>query len=182
MECIDYLLLWSILGSEKCLSVFCFGCGVCKVYIQFSLYVDELLGMCIVWELKQWLCLLEVEGCLCGIVELVLVVNLVGFGQMIQVLYQGCFEMSSGCNFNCDFFDLLDVVIDSVGECFGSDLVVNVVLVCQILCVVLDVLLLVILELEGMQCLLYCYVCDVDLVFDLYCDFEVVIYFYILLQ
>ena len=45
MERIDHLLPWSTLGSEKRLSVFRFGCGARKVYIQSSLHADELPGM-----------------------------------------------------------------------------------------------------------------------------------------
>lgn len=53
MERIDHLLPWSTLGSEKRLSVFRFGCGARKVYIQFSLHADEPPGMRTAWELKQ---------------------------------------------------------------------------------------------------------------------------------
>ena len=128
MERIDHLLPWSTLGSEKRLSVFRFGCGARKVYIQSSLHADELPGMRTAWELKQRLRLLEAEGRLRGTVELVPVANPVGLGQMIQALHQGRFEMSSGRNFNRDFPDLLDAVIDSVGERLGSDPAANVAL------------------------------------------------------
>ncbi|MBE1189454.1 succinylglutamate desuccinylase/aspartoacylase family protein, partial [Escherichia coli] len=89
MERIDHLLPWSTLGSEKRLSVFRFGCGARKVYIQSSLHADELPGMRTAWELKQRLRLLEAEGRLRGTVELVPVANPVGLGQMIQALHQG---------------------------------------------------------------------------------------------
>ncbi|EQL41843.1 peptidase M14 [Pseudomonas aeruginosa VRFPA03] len=138
MERIDHLLPWSTLGSEKRLSVFRFGCGARKVYIQSSLHADELPGMRTAWELKQRLRLLEAEGRLRGTVELVPVANPVGLGQMIQALHQGRFEMSSGRNFNRDFPDLLDAVIDSVGERLGSDPAANVALVRQALRAALD--------------------------------------------
>lgn len=140
MERIDHLLPWSTLGSEKRLSVFRFGCGARKVYIQSSLHADELPGMRTAWELKQRLRLLEAEGRLRGTVELVPVANPVGLGQMIQALHQGRFEMSSGRNFNRDFPDLLDAVIDSVGERLGSDPAANVALVRQALRAALDAL------------------------------------------
>ncbi|MCR3797918.1 succinylglutamate desuccinylase/aspartoacylase family protein, partial [Pseudomonas aeruginosa] len=155
MERIDHLLPWSTLGSEKRLSVFRFGCGARKVYIQSSLHADELPGMRTAWELKQRLRLLEAEGRLRGTVELVPVANPVGLGQMIQALHQGRFEMSSGRNFNRDFPDLLDAVIDSVGERLGSDPAANVALVRQALRAALDALPPATSELEGMQRLLY---------------------------
>ncbi len=178
MERIDHLLPWSTLGSEKRLSVFRFGCGARKVYIQSSLHADELPGMRTAWELKQRLRLLEAEGRLRGTVELVPVANPVGLGQMIQALHQGRFEMSSGRNFNRDFPDLLDAVIDSVGERLGSDPAANVALVRQTLRAALDALPPATSELEGMQRLLYRHACDADLVLDLHCDFEAAIHLY----
>lgn len=182
MERIDHLLPWSTLGSEKRLSVFRFGCGARKVYIQSSLHADELPGMRTAWELKQRLRLLEAEGRLRGTVELVPVANPVGLGQMIQALHQGRFEMSSGRNFNRDFPDLLDAVIDSVGERLGSDPAANVALVRQALRAALDALPPATSELEGMQRLLYRHACDADLVLDLHCDFEAAIHLYTLPQ
>ncbi|MBF2901617.1 succinylglutamate desuccinylase/aspartoacylase family protein, partial [Pseudomonas aeruginosa] len=182
MERIDHLLPWSTLGSEKRLSVFRFGCGARKVYIQSSLHADELPGMRTAWELKQRLRLLEAEGRLRGTVELVPVANPVGLGQMIQALHQGRFEMSSGRNFNRDFPDLLDAVIDSVGERLGSDPAANVALVRQALRAALDALPPATSELEGMQRVLYRHACDADLVLDLHCDFEAAIHLYTLPQ
>ncbi len=182
MERIDHLLPWSTLGSEKRLSVFRFGCGARKVYIQSSLHADELPGMRTAWELKQRLRLLEAEGRLRGTVELVPVANPVGLGQMIQALHQGRFEMSSGRNFNRDFPDLLDAVIDSVGERLGSDPAANVALVRQALRAALDALPPATSELEGMQRVLYRHACDADLVLDLHCDIEAAIHLYTLPQ
>ena len=182
MERIDHLLPWSTLGSEKRLSVFRFGCGARKVYIQSSLHADELPGMRTAWELKQRLRLLEAEGRLRGTVELVPVANPVGLGQMIQALHQGRFEMSSGRNFNRDFPDLLDAVIDSVGERLGSVPAADVALVRQALRAALDALPPATSELEGMQRLLYRHACDADLVLDLHCDFEAAIHLYTLPQ
>ena len=114
MERIDHLPPWSTLGSEKRLSVFRFGLWRARVYIQSSLHADELPGMRTAWELKQRLRLLEAEGRLRGTVELVPVANPVSLaGQMVQALHQGRLKMSSGRNFNRDFPDLLDAVIDS---------------------------------------------------------------------
>lgn len=53
MQRIDHLLPWSHLGSERSLSVFRYGAGPRKVYIQASLHADELPGMRTAWELKN---------------------------------------------------------------------------------------------------------------------------------
>ena len=71
MERIDHLLPWSSLGSERRLSVFRYGKGPRKVYIQSSLHADELPGMRTAWELKQRLADLESRGQLNCVVELV---------------------------------------------------------------------------------------------------------------
>lgn len=53
MERIDHALPWSHLGSERRISVFRFGTGERKAYIQASLHADELPGMRTAWELKN---------------------------------------------------------------------------------------------------------------------------------
>jgi len=53
MERIDHLLPWGHLGCERQLSVFRFGSGERKAYIQASLHADELPGMRAAWELKS---------------------------------------------------------------------------------------------------------------------------------
>ena len=45
MERIDHPLPWSSLGTERHLSVFRFGAGERKAYIQASLHADELPGI-----------------------------------------------------------------------------------------------------------------------------------------
>ena len=78
MERIDHLLPWSSLGSERRLSVFRYGKGPRKVYIQSSLHADELPGMRTAWELKLRLADLESRGQLNCVVELVPVANPIG--------------------------------------------------------------------------------------------------------
>ena len=45
MQRIDHPLPWGCPGTERRLSVFRFGHGPCKAYIQASLHADELPGM-----------------------------------------------------------------------------------------------------------------------------------------
>ena len=71
MERIDHSLPWSHLGSERRISVFRFGAGERKAYIQASLHADELPGMRCAWELKKRLSELETRGALNGVIELV---------------------------------------------------------------------------------------------------------------
>ena len=45
MQRIDHRLPWGCPGTERTLSVFRFGAGARKAYIQASLHADELPGM-----------------------------------------------------------------------------------------------------------------------------------------
>ena len=62
MQRIDHPLPWSHLGTERTLSVFRYGAGPRKVYIQASLHADELPGMRTAWELKKRLAELETRA------------------------------------------------------------------------------------------------------------------------
>lgn len=53
MQRIDHNLPWGNLGTQRTLSVFRFGQGERKAYIQASLHADELPGMRTAWELKN---------------------------------------------------------------------------------------------------------------------------------
>lgn len=79
MQRIDHVLPWSTLGTERTLSVFRFGTGERKAYIQASLHADELPGMRTARELKKRLTRLEQQGALKGVIELVPVANPLGW-------------------------------------------------------------------------------------------------------
>src|SRR5690606_9411414 len=110
MQRIDQPLPWSCPGTERQLTVFRFGSGPCKAYIQASLHADELPGMRVAVELKRRLAELETQGRLTGVIELVPVANPIGLGQVFQAAQQGRFEFASGKNFNRDFVDLAELV------------------------------------------------------------------------
>ena len=82
MQRIDHVLPWTCPGTERRLSVFRFGNGPCKAYIQASLHADELPGMRVAVELKRRLRELEAQGRLSGVIELVPVANPIGPGQL----------------------------------------------------------------------------------------------------
>ena len=110
MEHIQHLLPWSTAGTERRLSVFRFGSGPRKAYIQAALHADELPGMRVAVELKQRLLELEQQGRLNGVIELVPVANPIGLGQMFQATHQGRFDLASGQNFNRDFPALTELI------------------------------------------------------------------------
>lgn len=182
MQRVDHLLPGASLGSERRLSVFRFGAGERKAYIQASLHADELPGMRTAWELKQRLAALEAEGRLQGVVELVPVANPIGLGQWLQASHLGRFEMSGGQNFNRDFIELSALVGPRIGEQLGSDEQANVRLIRRSMLQVLDELPAPVTELQALQRLLLRHACDAEVVLDLHCDFEACVHLYAIPQ
>ncbi|MES2818073.1 MAG: succinylglutamate desuccinylase/aspartoacylase family protein [Pseudomonadota bacterium] len=178
MQRIEHPLPWGSLGTERRLTVFRFGSGPCKAYIQASLHADELPGMRVAVELKRRLLELEAQGRLTGVIELVPVANPIGLGQMVQGCHQGRFELGSGKNFNRDFLDL-DAAVGPVLEGrLGSDGPTNVRLIRAAMLEALNRLPAAGSELQGLQRLLLTHACDADVVLDLHCDFDAVVHFY----
>ncbi|MGA8138875.1 MAG: succinylglutamate desuccinylase/aspartoacylase family protein [Pseudomonas gingeri] len=178
MQRIDHLLPWGSLGTERQLSVFRFGSGERKAYIQASLHADELPGMRTAWELKKRLVELEARGALKGVIELVPVANPIGLGQLLQGNHQGRFEYGSGKNFNRDFVQLTEPVSALVKDRLGDDPHANIRLIRQAMLEVLASLPAATSQLQGMQRVLLSHACDADLVLDLHCDCEAALHMY----
>lgn len=182
MQRIDHTLPWSHLGTERRLSVFRYGHGPRKAYIQASLHADELPGMRTAWELKQRLNDLEAQGLLKGVVELVPVANPIGLDQHLQSAHMGRFELGSGKNFNRSFVELGTPVAHRIGGRLGDDPAANITLIRQTMLEVLDELPAPPSQLEALHRLLLRHACDADITLDLHCDFEAAIHLYALPQ
>ena len=182
MQRIDHSLPWSTPGTERRLSVFRFGSGPCKAYIQAALHADELPGMRVAVELKRRLRELEAQGRLTGVIELVPVANPIGLGQVFQAAQQGRFEFASGKNFNRDFPALAEAIGPALQGCLGANGPANVRLIRAAMQEALDALAPAQSELQGLQRLLLRHACDADVVLDLHCDFDAVVHLYALPQ
>lgn len=182
MQRIDHSLPWSPMGTQRQLSVFRYGDGERKAYIQASLHADELPGMRTAWELKRRLAELEAEGRLKGAIELVPVANPLGLGQLLQGAHQGRFEFGSGKNFNRDFVELSEPVARRLDGHLGDDAHANVRLVRQTMADVLAELPAPTSELQGLQRLLLSHACGADVVLDLHCDTDAALHMYALPQ
>ncbi|SEN56322.1 hypothetical protein SAMN04487857_12241 [Pseudomonas sp. ok272] len=182
MQHIQHVLPWSASGTERTLSVFRFGSGPRKAYIQASLHADELPGMRVAVELKRRLRELEQQGRLTGVIELVPMANPIGIGQMFQATHQGRFEFNSGKNFNRDFPALADEVAERIAGQLGSDAEANVALIRGAMVEGLQHLPAAASELDGLRVLLMQHACTADVVLDLHCDFESIMLLYALPQ
>jgi predicted deacylase len=182
MQRIDHPLPWSPLGTERSLSVFRFGHGQRKAYLQASLHADELPGMRTAWELKKRLLELEAAGALKGVIELVPVANPIGLGQLLQGAHQGRFEFASGKNFNRDFLELSEPVAERLEGRLADDGAANVRLIRQAMRDSLAALPPAASQLQGLQRLLLTHACDADVVLDLHCDADAALHMYALPQ
>ncbi|MNF33584.1 Succinylglutamate desuccinylase / Aspartoacylase family protein [compost metagenome] len=182
MQHIQHVLPWSATGTERTLSLFRFGSGARKAYIQASLHADELPGMRVAVELKRRLRELEAQGRLTGVIELVPVANPIGLGQMFQATHQGRFEFNSGKNFNRDFPDLADAVARRLEGRLADDAEANVAMIRRAMLEILADLPPADSELDGLRYRLMQHACDADLVLDLHCDFESIMLLYALPQ
>ncbi|WP_095146879.1 MULTISPECIES: succinylglutamate desuccinylase/aspartoacylase family protein [unclassified Pseudomonas] len=182
MQHIQHVLPWSATGTERTLSLFRFGSGARKAYIQASLHADELPGMRVAVELKRRLRELEAQGRLTGVIELVPVANPIGLGQMFQATHQGRFEFNSGKNFNRDFPDLADAVARRLEGRLADDAEANVAMIRRAMLELLADLPPAGSELDGLRYRLMQHACDADLVLDLHCDFESIMLLYALPQ
>jgi len=182
MHRINHSLPWGCLGTERSLSVFSFGSGARKAYIQASLHADELPGMRVAVELKRRLQELEQAGQLLGVIELVPVANPIGLGQLVQGAHQGRFELGSGQNFNRHFVALEELVGEQLADRLGPDAKANVQLIRQSMLAALDGLPPAGSELQGLQRLLLRHACTADVVLDLHCDFDAAVHLYAIPQ
>lgn len=182
MHRIEHSLPWSTPGTERRLTVFEFGQGPRKAYIQAALHADELPGMRVAAQLRWRLAELEEAGQLLGRVELVPVANPIGLAQVIQSTHQGRFDFASGRNFNRDFPDLAALVIPAVEPHLGDDAARNVQLLRDAMLHALAHMAPPASPLDGLQRLLLQHACTADLVLDLHCDFESVLLLYALPQ
>jgi len=175
---IDHDLPWSLPGTQRRLTVFRFGGGPRKAYLQASLHADELPGMRVAVELKRRLRELEDEGRLQGVIELAPVANPIGLGQVLQGVHQGRFEQGGGQNFNRAFVDLAEAVGPALAGRLGEDGAANVRTIREAMHIALDGLPPARSEVQGLQRLLLKHACDADVVLDLHCDFEAVVHLY----
>lgn len=182
MQKIDHTLPWSACGTQRTLSVFRFGNGPRKAYIQASLHADELPGMRVAVALKARLAELEAQGRLTGVIELVPLANPIGIGQMFQATHQGRFEFNSGKNFNRDFPALTEALVKRLEGQLGENGEDNVATIRRAMHDILGELPAAQSELDALRRLLLQHACDADVVLDLHCDFESVMLLYALPQ
>lgn len=179
MQTVVHPLLPAMPGTTHTLTSLHFGSPGTgpKVFIQASLHADEAPGMLVAHHLRQRLSTLEAEGRLRGEVVLVPAANPLGLGQWLLRSHVGRFDLGSGENFNRGYRDLTDAVFAAVNGRLGDDAAANVALVRAALRDAVAALPCASL-LDCLRRTLYKLAVDADIVLDLHCDSESLLYFY----
>jgi len=148
-----------------------------KVVIQASLHADEVPGMLVAHHLRSRLAALEAQGQVSGEIVLVPAANPLGLNQWMLRAPQGRFDWASGENFNRQFADLTQAVLDRVGAELGPDGAANVARVRAALRDAVAALPAV-TPLEHLRRTLLGLAIDADTVLDLHCDGQAVLHLY----
>lgn len=178
MERREHLLTGGSLGQQRHLVSLHFGStGARKVYLQASLHAEELPGMLVLHHLREFLQTAEVSGRLLGEVVLVPMANPIGLSQRVHHKPAGRFELDTSQNFNRQYPDLAEAIVDQVRSALGSDTVENTRIIRSLVGRWLDAWTPA-TELDAQRRTLLRLAYDADVVIDLHCDAEAVMHLY----
>lgn len=104
-----------------------------RAYIQASLHADELPGMLVAHHLVHLMDQAAREGRVERPVTIVPYANPVGLQQLLLGCHMGRFSTASGVNFNRDWPDVADTVVERLRGALGGDVLHNIALVRQAL-------------------------------------------------
>ncbi len=166
-------------GTERFLTVHRYGIKGArpKVYVQASLHSDEIPGMLAAHHLLRLLDTAEKKGEIKGEIVVVPVANPIGLGQIVNGSHSGRYELRGGGNFNRQWPDLFDGLVDAVRSKLGPDEATNVATVratvgAKINQMTPDT------ELSCLKVELARLAHDCDMVLDLHCDDEALMHVY----
>ena len=115
-------------GTERIISVHRYGQKGArpKAYLQASLHSDEIPGMLAAHHLLRLLDAADARGEIKGEIVVVPVANPIGLGQIVNGSHSGRYELRGGGNFNRQWPDLYDGLLDAVRPKLGADEAANV--------------------------------------------------------
>ncbi len=165
-------------GTRRTLEVWRFGTAGArpKAYLQAALHADEIPPMLVAQALGRRLAAAAARGEVAGEVVLVPVANPVGAGQHLLGHVQGRFDLVNGVNFNRGFEDLVERVANACEGRLSGDPQANVA---AIRAAALAELGKPPDDAAGfLKHTLLRLAVDADIVLDLHCDTEAVLYLY----
>lgn len=166
-------------GTERFLKVHRYGTKGArpKVYIQASLHADEIPGMLVAHHLLGLLDAADKKDEIKGEIVVLPVANPVGLGQIINGSHSGRYELRGGGNFNRQWPDLFDGLLDAVVGKLGTDEATNIAVIRAAMGEKLGHMTAD-GELSQLKIELARLAHDADMVLDLHCDDESLLHVY----
>jgi len=146
-----------------------------KAYLQASLHADETPALLVAHHLARLLDQAQAAGAMRGEVVLVPYANPIGLDQFVNGEHLGRYELRGGGNFNRGWPNLAEPVAEAVAGKLTDSAAANVALIRAALVAALAARQAR-SELDHLRLTLARAACDADLVFDLHCDEESLIY------
>jgi hypothetical protein len=113
---VDFILPWSMPGSEMKIRHFRYGIpgSSPRIYLQASIHADEIPGMLVLHHLMRLLDTADRARHIRGELIIVPAANPLGLSQWAFGQQQGRFESKNGINFNRDYPDLNEVLVEEM--------------------------------------------------------------------
>ncbi len=152
-----------------------------KVYLQASLHADETPALLLAHHLARLLDAAQAAGTIRGEVVLVPYANPIGLGQFVNAEQLGRHELRGGGNFNRDWPDFFPAVAEAVDGKLTASTEENVATIRTALHAALDAIAAqpVRNEMLNLRLTLARQAIDADMVLDLHCDDEALIYLFV---
>ncbi len=166
-------------GTERFIAVHRYGTKGArpKAYVQASLHADEIPGMLAAHHLIRMLDAADAKGDIKGEIIVVPVANPIGLGQIINGAHSGRYELRGGGNFNRQWPDLFEGLLDAVRPKLGNDAAANVAAVRAAIGTKINQMTPD-TELSRLKVELARLAHDADMVLDLHCDDEALMHVY----
>ena len=150
-----------------------------KAYLQASIHADETPALLTLHHLLRLLDRAERDSAITGEIVIVPYANPIGLDQFVNAGHTGRYELAGGGNFNRNWPDLSDAVIERLRGQLTDDESANIAKVRQALRETVESLP-VASELDSLRKTLAGLAIDSDIVLDLHCDDDALMHLYIL--
>ncbi|MSP83293.1 MAG: succinylglutamate desuccinylase/aspartoacylase family protein [Alphaproteobacteria bacterium] len=167
-------------GTQRAVTVHRFGAPGArpKVYLQAALHANELPGVVLIHHLLPRLEAAAARDEILGEIVVVPVANPIGLGQVVQGKHLGRYEAMHGANFNRGFPAIADLVAPRIDNRLTDDKVRNVALIRAAMReAVAEIAPRS--ELESLRKTLTSLAVDADIVLDLHCAEESLLFIYL---
>jgi uncharacterized protein len=152
-----------------------------KVYVQASLHADETPALLVAHHLARLLDDAQAAGAISGEVVLVPYANPIGLAQFVNAEQLGRYELRGGGNFNRAWPDFFPAVAEAIDGKLTASAKDNVATIRVALLTALDAIAAqpILNELLSLRLILARQAIDADLVLDLHCDDEALMYIFV---